>query len=68
MYYCMIHFYVVKTMPFAPSPSHHYFYGWYKPSKSEVISDIVLTTLYIYIYYVLLQYTNNFEKAGASVS
>ena len=43
---------VVKTMPFAPSPSHHHFYRWYifiyiyiNHSQSWVVYDIVLPTL-----------------------
>ena len=37
---------VVKTMPFAPSPSHQHFYRWYVETIPKwVVYGIVLTTL-----------------------
>jgi hypothetical protein len=40
---------VGKTMPSAPSPSHHHFYRWYKTIPKWVVDDIVLPPLSLII-------------------
>ena len=58
-------FNVGKTMPFAPSPSHHHVYRWYVyHSQSWVVYGIVLPTLYaMWLLLLAILYPNSLTES-----